>query len=140
VSVYADTSAFYALLVGTDEFHEPVRASFSALLRDGRLLWTTSFVIVETMALLQARVGLAAARDFDEEVLPVVNLHWVDEALYRRGTERLWREDRRDLSLVDCVSFEFMKTHGIGTALAVDPHFVEAGFAVVPAIGRKRRR
>jgi len=38
------------------------------------------------------------------------------------------------VSLVDCVSFEFMKREGIGTALAVDPHFAEAGFDVLPAV------
>ena len=36
------------------------------------------------------------------------------------------------MSLVDCVSFEFMRIERIGTALAVDPHFAEAGFDVLP--------
>ena len=132
MSVFADTSAFYALLVRTDASHTAVRTAFARLLRDGRPLWTTSFVIVETMALLQHRIGLAAARDFDEQVLPVVHVRWVDEPLYRLGTDRLWREDRRHLSLVDSVSFEFMRTEGITAALAVDPHFREAGFDVLP--------
>lgn len=132
MSAFADTSAFYALLVRTDEAHDPVRRAFARLLDRDRPLWTTSFVIVETMALLQHRIGLAAARDFDEEVLPVVRVRWVDEPLYRLGTDRLWREDRRRVSLVDCVSFEFMRTEGIGLALAVDPDFAAAGFDVVP--------
>lgn len=132
MSVFADTSALYALLVRTDEAHESVREAFARLLADDRVLWTTSFVIVETMALLQHRIGLGAARDFDEDVLPVLRVQWVDETLYRLGTERLWREDRRALSLVDAVSFEFMKGHGITTALAVDPHFKAAGFHLLP--------
>jgi predicted nucleic acid-binding protein len=132
VSVFADTSALYALLVRTDRAHEAVRADFARLLTSKRPLWTTSFVIVETMALLQHRLGLDAARDFDEHVLPVLRVRWVDEPLYRLGTDRLWREDRRQVSLVDCVSFEFMSLQGLGTALAVDPHFAEAGFVVLP--------
>ena len=132
MSIFADTSAFYALLVRTDSSHVAIRTAFARLLRDGRPLWTTSFVIVETMALLQHRIGLAAARDFDEDVLPVVQVRWVDEHLYRLGTDRLWREDRRHVSLVDSVSFEFMKIQGLRTALAVDPHFGEAGFDVLP--------
>jgi len=132
VSVFADTSAFYALMVRTETAHEPVRAVFARLVSAGRPIWTTSFVIVETMALLQHRIGLSAARDFDEAILPVVRAHWVDEPLYRLGTERLWREDRRQLSLVDSVSFEFMKLEGITTAFAVDPHFGEAGFDLLP--------
>lgn len=132
MSVFADTSAFYALLVSNDEAHDAVRTAFTSVLGDGRPVWTTSFVIVETMALLQHRIGLAAARDFDEEVLPAVQVRWVDEHLYRLGTERLWREDRRQISLVDCVSFEFMRVQGLAEALAVDPHFEEAGFEVLP--------
>lgn len=133
MSVFVDTSAFYALLVRTDESHEVARAAFTKLLDDQRPLWTTSFVIVETMALLQHRVGLAAAKDCDEDILPVVRVRWVDEPLYRLGADRLWREDRRHVSLVDSVSFEFMRTEGIDTAFAVDPHFAEAGFKTVPA-------
>jgi predicted nucleic acid-binding protein len=133
VTVFIDTSAFYALLVNTDESHQPVRAAFSKLLDTGQSLWTTSFVIVETMALLQHRIGLQAARDFDEDVLPVVRVHWVDEHLHRLGVDRLWRLDRRQISVVDSVSFEFMGRQGIHTALAADPHFAEAGFKVLPA-------
>lgn len=84
------------------------------------------------MALLQHRIGLDAARDFDEEILPSLSVYWVDDDLYRRGTERLWKEDRRQVSLVDCVSFEFMKLKGVTIAFAVDPHFQEAGFTLTP--------
>ncbi len=132
MSAFVDTSAFYAHLVGNDTAHGRVSAEFTRLLAGGRPLWTTAFVIVETMALLQHRIGLAAARDFDEEILPVVLVQWVDARLYRLGTERLWREDSRHLSLVDCISFECMRAQGLTTALAVDPHFQQAGFDVLP--------
>jgi predicted nucleic acid-binding protein len=133
MSVFADTSAFYALLVATEHGHAAITSEFSRLLASRRAIWTTSFVIVETMALLQHRIGLAAARDFDEDILPILKVQWVDEELYRRGADRLRREDRRHLSLVDCVAFEFMASSGLTTALAIDPHFREAGYAVLPA-------
>jgi predicted nucleic acid-binding protein len=132
VSVFVDTSGFYAFLVRTEESHEAVRAAFAEFLNSGRVLWTTSFVIVETMALLQHRIGLQAAQDFDEDVLPAVRVQWVDEHFYRLGVDRLRRQSRRQISLVDCVSFEFMIFQGLTTAIAVDPHFAEAGFSVVP--------
>jgi predicted nucleic acid-binding protein len=133
MSVFGDTSALYPLLVKTEASHAATRATFAELLDSDRAIWTTSFVLVETMALLQHRIGLPAARDFDEEILPVLSIHWVDEDLYQRGVERLWREDRRRLSLVDCVGFEFMKLKGLTTAFTVDPHFKQAGFKVLPA-------
>lgn len=132
MSAFVDTSAFYAWLVRSETSHRRVASVFQELLQARRPLWTTSFVVVETMSLLQHRVGLAAARGFDEDVLPAIHVHWVDDALYRRGTERLWREDRRQLSLVDCVSFAFMKQQGLTTAVAVDPHFEQAGFSLLP--------
>ena len=132
MSVFADTSALYALLVRTETSHERVRAAFAKLLEQARPLRTTSFVLIETLALLQHRIGLAAARDFDEEILPVLRVDWVDEPLYRLGADRLWREDRRHMSLVDCISFELMKREGIRTAFAIDPHFTEAGFDLLP--------
>jgi predicted nucleic acid-binding protein len=58
---------------------------------------------------------------------------WVDETLHRKGMERLAREDRRDVSLVDCVSFEFMREKDVDAALAVDHHFADAGFRLLPA-------
>ena len=60
-----------------------------------------------------------------------MRLRWVDETLYRLGTERLSREDKRDVSLVDCVSFEFMKAERLTTAFAVDRRFSEAGFRLL---------
>lgn len=132
MSVFGDTSAFYSLLVRTETAHGPARSVFSRLLERDRPIWTTSFVLVETMALLQHRIGLSAARDFDEDILPVLNVHWVEDELYRRGVERLWREDRRHVSLVDCVGFEFMKERGLTTAFAFDPHFTQAGFQLLP--------
>ena len=131
MSVFADTSALYAVIVRTESVHEVVRSTFTKLLEGRRPIRTTSFVVVETLALLQHRIGLSAARDFDEHILPKIRVHWVDEPLYRLGTERLWREDRRDLSLVDCVSFEFMKAEGLTTAFAVDRHFSDAGFRLL---------
>ena len=133
MSVFGDTSALYPLLVNTETAHESVRAAFARLLATAQPIWITSFVLVETMALLQHRIGLDAARDFDEEIVPSLSVYWVDDDLYRRGTDRLWKEDRRQLSLVDCVSFEFMKLKGVTIAFAIDPHFREAGFKLTPA-------
>ena len=135
MSVFADTSALYPLLVRNEAGHGAARSAFARLLETERPIWTTSFVLVEAMALLQHRIGLAAARDFDDDIVPHLSVHWVDADLYHRGTNRLWREDRRRLSLVDCIGFEFMRLRGMTTAFALDPHFEEAGFELLPRPG-----
>ena len=80
--------------------------------------------------------GLPPVRDFVEHLVPVLSVEWVSEALHRRGTERLLREDRRRLSLVDCVSMEFMDAQGVRDVLAPDPHFAASGFRLLPPTRR----
>jgi predicted nucleic acid-binding protein len=118
--------------VRTEERHADVVRAFRSVLGEGRSLWTTSYVVVETTALLQHRIGLAPVRDFIEHVLPVASVEYVSEALHRRGVGRLIRGDRRRLSLVDCISFEFMNERGLRDALTLDEQFQEAGFWVLP--------
>lgn len=45
-----------------------------------------------------------------------------------RAMRRLILEDRRDLSLVDCLSFEIMQAHEIELVFGFDSHFEQAGF------------
>jgi predicted nucleic acid-binding protein len=69
VSVFVDTSALYALLVRTDEDHAEAAKAFRGLLEAGRSLVSTNYVLVETTALLQHRIGLAAVRDLDARIV-----------------------------------------------------------------------
>jgi len=95
-------------------------------------LHATWYVVLETVALLQHRIGLAPVLDFDERILPLLSVHWVNLALHNQGMKRLRREHRRDLSLTDCVSFELMRKLGLRDALALDEHFAQVGFTVLP--------
>lgn len=133
MSVFVDTSAFFAVLDSGDANHEPARAEWERLIADREALHTTNYVIVETAALLQSRIGLDALRDFAADVLPIVDVHVVDEGLHRSAFHALLVASRRWLSLVDCASFECMRRTGLGRAFCFDPHFGEQGFAVVPA-------
>lgn len=133
MSVFVDTSALYSLLVRTEEEHGAVADAFETALDEGRTLVTTNYVAVETVALLQTRIGLAAVADLANRVLPVMRLHWVDEALHRRAVEELIRTDRRGISLVDTVSFLLMESEGVRVALALDRDFEARGFGIIPS-------
>ena len=101
MSVFADTSGLYALLVGSEEGHADLVRAFRNILTESRPLWTTSYVLIETIALLQSRIGLEPVRDFDEHVFPLLSVEWVSEDLHRRGARRVSMENRRRLSVVD---------------------------------------
>jgi predicted nucleic acid-binding protein len=134
--VFVDTSGLYALLVRSEDRHAEVVRAFRELLDGGRDLWSTSYVIVETVALLQHRIGMPPVRGFVEHVVPILSVGWVSDVLHQRGVDTLLREERRRLSLVDCVSFEFMRVRGPRDVLTLDDQFREAGFRMLPAIRR----
>jgi len=59
----------------------------------------------------------------------------VDELGHENGVGAFLSAGRRDLSLVDCVSFQAMRELGIRTAFTLDAQFGEQGFACGPNSG-----
>jgi len=132
MSVFVDTSAFFAVLDADDENHEAARQMWEDLLTQEAVLVCSNYVLVETLALVQRRLGIPAVRVFQEDIMPVLNVEWVDESLHQVGIASVLAAARRRLSLVDCASFEIMRRLGIKTAFAFDHHFDEQGFERVP--------
>ena len=129
--IFIDTSAFYALLDRDDAHHPRAKRALTDILKAAHTLVTSNDILVETFALLQNRLGIVAARAFHDEILPLINIEFVALGTHRSGVTALLSASRRDLSLVDCVSFEVMRTLGINTVFAFDKHFKEQGFAMV---------
>ena len=126
---FLDTSAAYALLVASDANHEPAAAAFERLRAGDAALVTTSYVLIETYALLGRRVGGKAVRAFRDDLGPLLDVTWVDEGLHDRGLDLVLDRGDAGLSLVDAVSFLAMRDKGIDEAFAFDRHFEEEGFA-----------
>ena len=131
MSVYVDTSAFLAVLNASDRFHAPARRRWEQLIKSGSPLICNNYVLVETLAVLQNRLGLDAVIAFQNDVVPVLAILWVDEDLHRRAVSALLAAQRRRLSLVDCASFESMRQVGLRQVFAFDAHFLEQGFEVL---------
>jgi len=132
MSVFVDTSAFFAVLDADDENHEAARQMWEDLLTQEAVLVCSNYVLVETLALVQRRLGIPAVRVFQEDIMPVLNVEWVDESLHQVGIASVLAAARRRLSLVDCVSFEIVRRLGIKTAFVFDHHFEEQGFECLP--------
>ena len=130
--VFIDTSAFYALFDRDDESHRRAKDAWAGLLKNGNTLITNNYILVEAFALIQHRLGIEPVRGFQNDILPLVNVEFVDSELHRSGVSALLSASRRNLSLVDCVSFEMMRTLEIRTAFTFDPHFKEQGFHLLP--------
>lgn len=132
MTVFVDTSALYALLDRADANHKRAVAAWTDLLDSEERLFTSNYVLVESFALTQGRLGIDALRVLQEDVLPVISIHFVDREIHRSGLSAVLSAGRRDLSFVDCVSFEIMRTLGIKTAFSFDSHFKQQGFTVMP--------
>jgi predicted nucleic acid-binding protein len=128
VSVFLDTSALLAVLDADDRVHAKARRVWADLLGRGGGIISTSYVLVETFALAQHRLGIEAVRCLAEDILPIVRIHWVGEAEHRAGVTALLTAGRRELSLVDCVSFVVMRQLNLKKAFAFDRDFAAQGF------------
>ncbi len=128
--VFADTSALFALLVRDDYMYARARANFEHFVENNTVLLTSSYVLLETLALLQRRVSLEAVWDFNHKIMPILDVVWADEKWHARALRRLHAERNRSVSLTDCLSFEIMEAREITTAFTFDNHFPERGFTM----------
>lgn len=131
-AVFVDTSAFYALLDADDDGHSQVSENWRKLLTSDVLLVTSNYVLVETCALLQSRIGIEAVRAFQEDIVPLLEVRWINDTIHHAAASALLVAGKRKLSLVDCSSFEIMRQVGLHSALSLDRHFEEHGFALLP--------
>ena len=136
MTVFVDTSALYALLDADDRFHTAARAAWSDLVAADDPLLTSNYVLVETFALVQRRLGMNAVRACADRLLPVIDVAWVEQEDHRNALAGVVAAGRRDLSLVDFASFVVMRRDGLRTAFTFDPHFAEQGFDAVPTTKR----
>jgi predicted nucleic acid-binding protein len=132
VTVFVDTSAFLALLDADQARHADSGTVWRSLLERDEPLVTSSYVLVETYALVQRRLGIEAARVFSRDFVPLVEIAWIEEELHNAAVTALLTAGRRQLSLVDCTSFEVMRRRSLTRAFALDADFADQGFDTFP--------
>jgi predicted nucleic acid-binding protein len=130
--ILIDTSAFLALLDMKDIYHERATQKWITLLREGQECITNNYIVLESIAVIQKRLGLEAIQELTENILEHLQIIWVDEAQHRQALETVIFINRRQLSLVDCTAFQTMRHLRIETAFTFDSHFRDEGFNVIP--------
>lgn len=127
-AAFVDTSGLLAVLDRSDQHHARATRQWVSLIENCTPLLSTNYVIIETSAVAQNRLGMDAVRVFIEDILPLLAIEWVTSETHAAGTAALLAAGRRQLSLVDCVSFEIMRRRGLTRAFAFDRHFREQGY------------
>ena len=127
--IFLDTSAIYALADKADPHHADAYKKFDIALKSEEIFLVHNYVLVESAALLQARLGLPAAVLFLREA-KAFNMEWVDLTLHQEAVKELERIGKRGISLVDCMSFVVMRRRSVQKVLAFDPDFHDQGFTI----------
>ena len=132
MTVFVDTSALIALLDASETKHAACAREWKRLLGKDASFITSNYVVVETCAVAQRRLGMAAVRSLTTDFMPLLAIDWVDETVHGAGHAAMLTANRKELSLVDCVSFEIMRRRDVSTAFALDADFAAQGFRVLP--------
>lgn len=126
--VFVDTSGFYAFLDGQDPFHAEAKSCFIRSQEEAWDLVTTNYVLHETWAVIQSRLGWEALDAWRDRLIRICEVTFVDPGLHALGEARCRQARERRLSLTDCISIELMRQRGIWEVIARDEHFDREGF------------
>jgi predicted nucleic acid-binding protein len=128
--VFVDTSGLYALVDRKDAHHATARAVVERLLRAGRRLVATDYVLAETVNLANARSGTRVAiRVLDLiEQSAGIRIEWIGASRFDITKVFFRKHADHSYSFTDCTSFVLMRELKLSQALTTDHHFSQAGF------------
>lgn len=132
MSVFVDTSALLALVNPNDEHHARATVTFAGF-EDDEPLVTTNNVVVETLALVKLRLGMATLATLRHDILGALETRWIDPSTHEAALDALEAHGRQ-VSFVDHTSVGFMSGAKIRTTIAFDDDFANAGIQVVPPV------
>ena len=127
--IFLDTSAAYAAIDTADPHHEEAAERLQAALQQRIAVLTHNYVVLVSAALMQRRLGLDAALTFLKDTR-LLKIHWITQEDHTEAVDLLEQRGKRNLSLVDCMSFVVMKQHSVTTALVYDSDFQAEGFGM----------
>ena len=129
--VLVDTSALYALFSSNDDFHHRARYAYELLVDEERELWTTSYTLVETVALLHRRLGFQAIAEFSDWYEAGLQVFWVQNRVHTAAWDRYTSERGQSLSFVDWTTVVASRQIG-AYVFTFDGGFARQGLTVIP--------
>lgn len=130
MKAFVDTSALYALFDEDDVRHGQARDTLARWHDEGIRLVTHAYVVVESLALVHARLGRGALRRLAHGLLPIVDWHAVPRDLHDRALAA-YLADRGRASFVDWTSFTFARDEGLEGVFGYDRDFERQGFRLL---------
>lgn len=130
--VLVDTSAFYALFSATDLFHDRARNAYELLMDREYELWTTSYTLIETVALLHRRLDFQVVSKFAEWRSSNLGVLWIDCRVHDSAWGLFVNAQGRGLSFVDWTTVVASREIDDAPVFTFDAGFANEGLPVVP--------
>ncbi len=132
-AVFVDSGAWLALADRRDKYHAAATAVYPQLLHQFPRLVTTNLVVAESFNLIRRRLGYEPGIRFLRSLRQSPRLTWVyaNEPLELEAETILQEYADQDFSLVDAVSFAFMRQQEIAHVFGFDHHFQVMGFTLI---------
>lgn len=125
--IFLDTSGIYALADIDDAYHQMAIDLLQAAFDSDKSVVLHNYIIVESAALIHRRLGFGISKSFLHDI-GAFAIYWVDEYLHQKAVNYLDTTKSTTVSLVDALSFEFMREHQITAFIGFDRHFENEGF------------
>ncbi len=128
--IFVDTSGLYALVEKKDAHHAAARGVVEKMLRAGRRLVVTDYIVAEAVNLANARSGTRVAT----RVLDLIDqsagirVEWMGPLRFDTTKACFRKHADHEYSFTDCASFVVMRELRLSQALTTDSHFQAAGF------------
>ena len=132
--LFIDTWGWVALHNRRESRHSEVNAFYRDFRLRGGKLYTTDYVLDETLTLLFRRLPLEQAKTSMESINNAIDrgylyLEWINHSRFEETkTLRLKFDDKPRISFTDLTSMVVMQELGVQSILTDDDHFVQLGF------------
>lgn len=131
MKAFVDTSGFYALVSSTDRFHVNARGTYESLILDEVPLYTSSYVLVESIALIQRRLAYSVLKAFVNSVTEVFSIIWVGEKIHKDAWDLVEQRQGREFSFVDATTILIAKEID-AHVVTFDDSFRKVGLKTLP--------
>lgn len=124
--IFVDTGAWFAMTVPSDQDHDAVERCFAQI---SEPLFTTDYIIDETLTLLRARGYGHRALLLGEAFFngSLADVHHLDESEIKAAWEVFRQYDDKEWSFTDCASKVAIEEFRITQAISLDHHFRQFG-------------
>lgn len=139
--VFVDTGGWYSVAADSDSNHASGAAYFHNLLISKAQLFTSDYVLAETLTCLRMHFGAAPVRLFSRQIAKAIEqqqliLLPIDSEIWRKALEIFERELDYDLTFTDCATIALAQRHNLSEVFSFDSHFQDLGLQIQPVAPR----